>query len=47
MAFYFGEKLTYDNVLNVLGAVDTQVFSTLLRYIMDGKVTGKIAKFGH
>ncbi|WP_455718857.1 DNA polymerase III subunit gamma/tau, partial [Anaerosporobacter sp.] len=39
MAFYFGEKLTYDNVLNVLGAVDTQVFSTLLRYIIDGKVT--------
>ncbi|WP_310602498.1 DNA polymerase III subunit gamma/tau [Anaerosporobacter sp.] len=39
MAFYFGEKLTYDNVLNVLGAVDTQVFSTLLRYIIEGKVT--------
>ena len=39
MAFYFGKKLTYDNVLEVLGAVDTQVFSTLLRYIVDGKVT--------
>lgn len=39
MAFYFGKKLTYDNVLEVLGAVDTQVFSTLLRYIINGKVT--------
>lgn len=39
MAFYFGKKLTYDNVLEVLGAVDTQVFSTLLRYIINGKIT--------
>ncbi|WP_167957675.1 DNA polymerase III subunit gamma/tau [Anaerosporobacter faecicola] len=39
MAFYFGEKLTYDNVLNVLGAVDTHVFSTLLRLIIAGQVT--------
>ncbi|MBQ5430821.1 MAG: DNA polymerase III subunit gamma/tau [Lachnospiraceae bacterium] len=31
--FYLGQKLTYDNVLKVLGVVDTQVFSTLMRGI--------------
>lgn len=30
-AFHFGEKLTYDNVLEVLGAVDNSVFSSLFR----------------
>ena len=30
IAFYLGQKLTYDNVLEVLGAVDTDVFSQLL-----------------
>jgi DNA polymerase-3 subunit gamma/tau len=30
IAFYLGKKLTYDNVLEVLGAVDTQVFERLL-----------------
>lgn len=30
-AFYIGEKLTYDHALEVLGAVDTEVFSRLLR----------------
>ena len=34
ISFYFGQKLTYDHVLEVLGAVDTEVFSTLLRSIM-------------
>ncbi|MBQ9063926.1 MAG: DNA polymerase III subunit gamma/tau [Blautia sp.] len=34
IAFYLGQKLTYDNVLNVLGAVDTEVFSRLLRNIL-------------
>lgn len=29
-SFYFGQKLTYDKVLEVLGAVDTGVFSDLL-----------------
>lgn len=29
-AFYIGERLTYDHVLEVLGAVDTEVFSRLL-----------------
>ena len=34
IAFYLGQKLTYDNVLEVLGAVDTDVFSLLLRNII-------------
>ena len=34
VAFHFGEKLTYDNVLEVLGAVDTDVFSRLLRSVI-------------
>ena len=36
IAFYLGEKLTYDKVLDVLGAVDTEVFSRMLREIIDG-----------
>lgn len=34
VAFYIGEKLTYDHVLEVLGAVDTEVFSRLLRELI-------------
>jgi len=34
IAFYIGQKLTYDHVLEVLGAVDTDVFSRLLREII-------------
>lgn len=37
-AFYIGEKLTYDNVLEVLGAVDTSAFSEMLRAIVEGRV---------
>ena len=33
-----GQKLTYDNVLEVLGAVDTDVFSRLLRSILERNV---------
>ena len=40
IAFYLGQKLTYDNVLEVLGAVDTDVFSRLLRKILDRDVAG-------
>lgn len=39
IAFYMGETLTYDKVLNVLGVVDTEVFSKLLRAIIDKNVT--------
>ncbi len=42
IAFYLGEKLTYDRVLEVLGAVDTDVFSDLLRKILRGEVAGTI-----
>ncbi len=33
-SFYIGERLTYDYVLEVLGAVDTEVFSRLLRELI-------------
>lgn len=42
IAFHFGQELTYDKVLNVLGAVDTEVFSRLLRHVVDQDVTGCI-----
>lgn len=35
-AFYMDRELTYDNVLEVLGAVDTQVFSEMLEHIVAG-----------
>ena len=35
IAFYLGQTLTYDKVLEVLGAVDTEVFSKLLRQALD------------
>ena len=34
VAFHYGTLLTYDNVLDVLGAVDTTVFSQLLRAVL-------------
>lgn len=34
-AFHIGERLTYDHVLEVLGAVDTEVFSRLLRSLLE------------
>lgn len=42
IAFHLGETLTYENVLEVLGAVDTEVFSRLLRQIIDKNVVGAI-----
>lgn len=43
IAFYLGQKLTYDNVLEVLGAVDTEVFSKLLRELLSRDVVGVLA----
>lgn len=43
IAFYLGQKLTYEKVLETLGAVDTEVFSRLLRQILEKNVTGAIA----
>ncbi len=34
VTFYLGERLTYDHVLEMLGAVDTEVFSRLLRQLL-------------
>ena len=36
MAFYLGQDLTYDNVLSVLGAVDTSLFSRLFNAVRVG-----------
>ena len=43
IAFHFGEALTYDKVLDVLGAVDTEVFARLLELIQARDITGCIA----
>lgn len=43
IAFHFGDELTYDKVLDVLGAVDTGVFSRLLRSVLDRNVAECIA----
>ena len=42
IAFHFGQELTYDKVLDVLGAVDTEVFGRLLRYVLKRDVSGCI-----
>lgn len=42
MAFNFGKKLTYEMVLDVIGAVDSQVFSNMLRAIIAGSVSSAI-----
>lgn len=42
IAFHIGKELTFDKVLDVLGAVDTTVFSKLLRNVMNQNVTGCI-----
>lgn len=42
IAFYLGQKLTYDKVLEVLGTVDAEIFSQMLRTILAGDVTGSI-----
>ncbi|KIR03108.1 DNA polymerase III subunit gamma and tau [Lachnospiraceae bacterium TWA4] len=37
IAFHFGEKLTYESVLDVLGSTSYEVFSKLLQALLDGK----------
>lgn len=44
IAFYLGQNLTYDRVLEVLGAVDTEVFSQMLRKIIEKDISGVIAR---
>lgn len=43
IAFHFGEELTYDKVLDVLGAVDTEVFARLLEMVLARDITGCIS----
>ncbi len=43
IAFHLGKELTYDKVLDVLGAVDTGVFSRLLRHVLNSDVLGCIS----
>ena len=43
-AFHFGEPLTYENVLDVLGAVDNSVFSQLFRAVTAGDTKACIVK---
>lgn len=43
IAFHLGRELTYDKVLDVLGAVDTEVFSRLLRCVLERDVLGCIS----
>lgn len=40
LAFYIGKNLTYDNVLETLGAVDTEIFSKLFRKIIMNDTKG-------
>lgn len=40
IAFHLGAELTYDKVLDVLGAVDTEIFSRLLCSVLDRDVLG-------
>jgi DNA polymerase-3 subunit gamma/tau len=40
IAYHLGDRLTYDKVLDVLGAVDTAVFSRLLRHVLARDVAG-------
>jgi len=42
IAFYLGQDLKYDNVLEVLGAVDTEVFSQLLSKVISQDIAGCI-----
>lgn len=42
ISFYYGEALTYNNVLEVLGAADQTVFSRLLSMILEADTAGAI-----
>ncbi|WP_343210188.1 DNA polymerase III subunit gamma/tau [Anaerolentibacter hominis] len=42
IAFYFGKPLTYDNVLSMLGTVDSETFGKILLEILQENVVGAI-----
>lgn len=44
VAFHYGETLTYDHVLEVLGAVDSTMFSQIFRAVVENRTTDCIYK---
>ncbi|MCQ2517489.1 MAG: DNA polymerase III subunit gamma/tau [Lachnospiraceae bacterium] len=46
LAFAFGEKLTYDRVIDILGTVDTETFTGLLEKVIDNDVMGAVNMIG-
>ena len=44
IAFHFGKTLTYDLVLDVLGAIDASVYSEFVRFIANQEITKTILK---
>ena len=42
ISFYFGQKLTYENVLKILGAVDHSVYHRLMEALIKNQVDGVI-----
>lgn len=42
IAFYLGQELTYDRVLDVLGAVDMEVFGRMFRLLTSDDVSGAL-----
>ena len=44
IAFYYGQKLTYDRVLDALGAVDNEVFSAFFNDVISENVIGCIKR---
>ena len=43
IAFYLGQELTYERALEVLGAVDTAVYSKMFRHVVSGEVLGCVS----
>ena len=46
ISFYIGQELTYEKVLDVLGTTDTEVFSRLLRAVIDDDAAAAIEIIG-
>lgn len=42
IAFYLGEELTYERVLDVLGAVDTDIYINMLSHIIKGDISDSV-----
>lgn len=46
ISFYFGEKITYENVLKVLGAVDQGIYKKMLQELIANNVSGLVETVG-